>query len=209
MGTNQFMEGFAKLKITNLRTSIFLANQLSSENVTHLDHPICSSATSGEQAMLMRRPCYSFDSCLVVIEFINSLASLIPNNYFVIISSWSQILLISWPFQSANLLGMVEELHDIIFRGENVPLQNSFISGPGGQKLTTPRHWAHSHFMACKFTSFPLFVHIPDQDLTFVTRYSQIVAIVGPTNRRYQIIAKFTEPRHFRCISIPKVDTIS
>ena len=111
---DNFMKGFTECDITDLGASVFFTKYGSSEYISHFYHSVSSSATSCKQSMLMRRPGNGFDGSFMVRKFIQNLPSRRPYNNLIIVSTWSQILFIKWPFESTNLLSMLLHFLSVI-----------------------------------------------------------------------------------------------
>ena len=203
MGTDHFMEGFTKLEITNLGPCILWTNDFTIKDIPHFNHSVSRSSTCSQESVLMRRPSNCFYSRLVVGKFIDWLASLIPDDHLVVVSSWCKILLISRPLETANLLGMISQFHDKMLRRSNISLKDRFISWSSWKHFFAPRHWTHTNLMPFQLSNLFFIVHVPYKHISFVATNRKGGPIIWPTHRSYHIIGEFAKSCYLRCHCIP------
>jgi hypothetical protein len=96
MSTNELIYIFSIGKITYLRSSIDPMKWFTSQSVPESYTPISSSTSRTHHTMLVGRPCYGFDSSLVLIKLDSSLLVIMfgPNYKFIIITSRSKLLFV-------------------------------------------------------------------------------------------------------------------
>lgn len=108
MSRDKLIECFTEDQIANLRACVYGASSCSFKSISELDGFVSSSSSRQKKSMLVRRPSYCLHSSNVITVFCHWLLWLhIPNVQFIVISSWTQLLLIRRPFQTTYLLFMM------------------------------------------------------------------------------------------------------
>lgn len=83
----------------------------------------------------MRRPSQGFDGSCMLMELTNVfIHSGLPNKYQVIISTWGEEIIVSWPFKSAYLLFVAFKTISNSL-GPDIPNQNFAVFGASGNEV--------------------------------------------------------------------------
>jgi hypothetical protein len=91
---------------------------------------VCCTTSAGEETMLVRRPCYSLDCCLMMRELGLSCLIIVytPEKKLVIIAPRGQLLLIETPLKAADFLLMANKLCLEVVFGPQIAMHDAFIT---------------------------------------------------------------------------------
>lgn len=100
----QFTGVLRPCQIAHLWSGVNTLQRPTSYRVPESNSSVCRPATTGQQAVLMGRPCYRLDSRQVFsVCLYGTDAACVPDKQLVIISSWCQMLMIWRPLQATHL----------------------------------------------------------------------------------------------------------
>lgn len=177
MGTNKLINISGKHQVTNLRANIQTFSFLSIHRVPESDGSVSSSTSWNQQTMLMRRPSKSLHSRSVSHQTESRRIWMQrPNVESVVISSWSQLLLVERPFQTTNLLFMSNHFVDSLVCTK-VADQNVFVSRTAGYDVkVVPGQRTYSCCVALVSVQKSLLDAIPKLDFTRMSSHCQGVS---------------------------------
>lgn len=125
MCADQLFGRFTKHQVANLRAGVDRLYFFANLSVPKLDAPVSSTTTWAEKTRLVRTPSNCFDSGFMRWKLeerhIRSILVFGPHHKFVVISTWSKVLVIKRPLETADLLAMA-------FKSWDVWVANSHVS---------------------------------------------------------------------------------
>ena len=107
MSRHYFICCFREHQVANLRPSVNVVDWLQAVGVPEPDASVCSTATRGQETILIWIPGNCFYCGLMLTEFcLSTFRMLVPNHQFVIISSACELLAIEGPLKATYFLLM-------------------------------------------------------------------------------------------------------
>lgn len=130
MGTHDFFGVLGEHQVAYLRTCIDTIYHSIIEGVPEFNGLISWAAATGENSVVVRTPCDSFDCSAVGGKFTNRGGTFgAPDEKLIIVSSWGKKVIIKRPFQAADFLGVaLVFIYDSIVSLTNVSHQDATIS---------------------------------------------------------------------------------
>lgn len=170
VGRDYLIDSLWEHKVADLWASVNVVDGLQGVSVPEPNASVGSSSSWSKKTVLMGRPTDGFDSSSVVRELGLGLGTgQRPNHQLVVVSTWSQLLSVETPLQTADFLSVTLKLHHNLLTVSEISVENVMVAAASTDLVPVPSYCSNPWQMASEIADLHALLSVPDLSFSRVS----------------------------------------